>query len=494
MGFRNRFLFQRSAELETKSKEAPVPQSKQQSIIVADSDPSELDHLENLLGQLGYGVLKSSDGETALRLARQKHPSLVMASLNLEKLDGYKLFQRLRDEKGAEEIPFMFICPPGKNPDRLIGHETHAHDYIQRPVSLEELQRRINSLLKPARKPPAEILSVPPPKRSKPTLAESITEVDVKTETPELPIEEDDLAQDLPEWRVKIYREAELYVLASLRRAVAGEPPDIDKGLRIGGRMIDSIASGPELLLAATGRDATFRITAHCVNVAVLALKIAATLGCDRPKLERIGLAALSHDLGSVRVPRELFYRTGSLNPDEIQRMKMRPVYSGEALAEIGTEYGWLKEIVEQVYERESGQGFPKGLRGSEIHEEAKIIGIADVFEAATHYRPYRKWITGYDALFQLTTEGATAFSDRIVKSLIRSFSVYPYNEYVILSSGAIGRVVDVNAENVFSPRVEILYDENGHRPGQPTVLDLSRNSPIYISKAITPEQLPTAL
>ncbi|MFQ5930713.1 MAG: HD-GYP domain-containing protein, partial [Acidobacteriota bacterium] len=146
---------------------------------------------------------------------------------------------------------------------------------------------------------------------------------------------------------------------------------------------------------------------------------------------------------------------------------------------------------VGQVYERENGSGFPAGLKGGEILEEAKILGIADVFEACIHDRPYRKAVTGYQLLEELTRGGTRTFSDHIVKALVRSFSLYPYNEYVILNTNEVGQVVEVNPENLLRPVVKILYDSQGKPLREPREIDLAQNPSHSITKAITYKRLP---
>ena len=82
-----------------------------------------------------------------MNLVRKHSPLMVLSSLDLPRLDGYKLCQTLRELKETEGIPFMFILPAGEFPDRLIGHESYAHDYIQKPISIPEFGTRVKALL-----------------------------------------------------------------------------------------------------------------------------------------------------------------------------------------------------------------------------------------------------------------------------------------------------------------------------------------------------------
>ena len=119
--------------------------------LVAEGDPNELEHTASILRSLNFKVIEAHDGQTALRLARRHSPLMVLSSLNLPGLDGYKLSQRLRESKDTEGIPFMFIVEPGQLPDRIVGHQTYAHDYIQKPISIPDFKSRVNMLVNLAR-------------------------------------------------------------------------------------------------------------------------------------------------------------------------------------------------------------------------------------------------------------------------------------------------------------------------------------------------------
>ncbi len=130
-------------------------------------------------------------------------------------------------------------------------------------------------------------------------------------------------------------------------------------------------------------------------------------------------------------------------------------------------------------------------MEGKEIREEAKILGIVDVLEACIHDRPYRNALTGYQLLEELTNDDTKSFSDRIVKALLNSFSLYPYNEYVLLNTKELARVVEINPANSFRPLVQILYDSNGVALEEPRETDLAQSSLLFITQAISYHELP---
>ena len=284
-----------------------------------------------------------------------------------------------------------------------------------------------------------------------------------------------------------LYKAATAYFLESIRRIQRNTAPKIEQGEELVKRIIDSIMDNSALLLLATDRRQEFAVSAHSVNVAILSLRLAQTLNYDKENQVRLGLAALLHEVGVVSLPRQLVHETGPVSPE----VRQRPAYGAKILQGFYPKYDWLFETVGQVYEREDGNGFPLGLKGEEIREEAKILGIVDVLEACIHDRPYRKALTGYQLLEELIREDTQGFSDPIVKALLKSFSLYPYNEYVLLNTKELARVVEINPENSFRPLVQILYDSNGVRLEEPRETDLALSSLLFISQAISYHELP---
>ena len=285
----------------------------------------------------------------------------------------------------------------------------------------------------------------------------------------------------------RLYKAATAYFLESIRRIQRKTAPNIERGEELVMRLIDSIMDNSALLLLATDRRQEFAVSAHSVNVAILSLRLAQTLNYNIENQVRLGLAALLHELGVVSLPKQLVHETGPVSPE----VRQRPAYGAKILQGFYPTYDWLFETVGQVYEREDGNGFPLGLEGEEIREEAKILGIVDVLEACIHDRPYRNALTGYQLLEELIRDDTKGFSDPIVKALLKSFSLYPYNEYVLLNTKELARVVEINPENSFRPLVQILYDSNGVRLEEPRETDLALSSLLFISKAISYHELP---
>jgi HD-GYP domain-containing protein (c-di-GMP phosphodiesterase class II) len=286
---------------------------------------------------------------------------------------------------------------------------------------------------------------------------------------------------------LKLYKTATQYVLDSINKVQEEKNLNVKRGEQLAESMVDSVVDSSALLMLATDRVQEFTVSTHSVNVAILSIRLAQTLSYSLADQVRVGLAGLLHEIGVAWLPERLLHKTGQVSSE----VRQRPVYGAKILGHLKPPFDWIAQTVGQVYERENGSGFPLGLSGEEIGEEAKILGIVDVFEACIHDRPYRNALTGYQLLEELTHDHTKSFSDRIVKALLNSFSLYPYNEYVLLNTKELARVVEVNPANSFRPLVQILYDSNGVPLEEPRETDLAQSSLLFISKAISYHELP---
>ena len=139
----------------------------------------------------------------------------------------------------------------------------------------------------------------------------------------------------------------------------------------------------------------------HCERVAAFAADIAGVLGLDEPQLTTVRIGAYLHDLGKVRVPREILNKPGRLTPAELETIRRHPVWGVELLAAV--ELPWdIAPIIRWHHERYDGTGYPDGLRGEEIPVNAQIIGIADAYDAITTTRSYRPAVPKWQALEEM--------------------------------------------------------------------------------------------
>jgi len=158
-------------------------------------------------------------------------------------------------------------------------------------------------------------------------------------------------------------------------------------------------------LVQITSHD--FKTYAHSVTVGLLGVSLSKVLfsRSNGHDLHELGAGFFLHDIGKVCVDTAIINKPGRLTDEEMRIMRKHPAYGGDVLRETGQLTGECAQIVLQHHERDDGTGYPLKLKGEEIHLYAKICSIADVFEALTAERPYKKKMGPFEALQLMKTE-----------------------------------------------------------------------------------------
>lgn len=229
---------------------------------------------------------------------------------------------------------------------------------------------------------------------------------------------------------------------------------------------------------------------AHSVNVCVLSIMTGITLVYERQHLMELGVGALLHDIGKTRVDAEILNKPDDLTRDEFEEVKRHTEYGFEILREYQEVTLLSAHIAYQHHERWDGQGYPRGLCGREIHEYARIVAVADVYDALLADRPYRPSYTVSQALTILERMSGIYLDPECVTALITNIAVYPIGSLVEISTGYIGIVVNTNKETPTRPVVKMLMDNNGRRLSRPHEIDLSQLSTIMIIKPLSNEDI----
>ncbi len=155
----------------------------------------------------------------------------------------------------------------------------------------------------------------------------------------------------------------------------------------------------------------------HADRVSRIAGAIAREVGLGESEIERIELAGLLHDIGKIGVEDRILMKPMRLDPDETELMRLHPIY-GASIVEPSTALRPLVPIILHHHENYDGSGYPDGLRGDEIPLGARIIIVADAYEAMTSDRIYRKAMGHERAMEQLQKYKGTQFDPRMVRAL----------------------------------------------------------------------------
>lgn len=154
----------------------------------------------------------------------------------------------------------------------------------------------------------------------------------------------------------------------------------------------------------------------HSIRVEQYTLKIASRMGLPNEMLLTLAVASLFHDIGKVNVPDEILNKAGRLTELEYEYIRHHPSDSVKMLSSKFEQD--LTNIVEQHHEKMDGSGYPKGLKGDEIMLEAKIVAVADAFDAMTSDRSYRSAMSYEEAMLELSKEAGNQFEPEVVETL----------------------------------------------------------------------------
>lgn len=228
----------------------------------------------------------------------------------------------------------------------------------------------------------------------------------------------------------------------------------------------------------------------HSVNVAILSIMTGISLGYHDFKLKELGLGAILHDIGKTKIDKYILNKPDDLTSEEYEEIKNHPAYGFAILRNYDDMPLLSAHIAYQHHERWDGQGYPRNLEGEEIHEYARIVAVADVYDALIADRPYRPAYTVNQALTVLKRMSNTYLDQEMVNALISNIAVYPIGSIVELNTGDIAIVVDVNRNAPTRPVLNVIYHKTTQKLCSPHEIDLSKLTTIIIKKSLTPEDL----
>jgi HD-GYP domain-containing protein (c-di-GMP phosphodiesterase class II) len=230
------------------------------------------------------------------------------------------------------------------------------------------------------------------------------------------------------------------------------------------------------------------------VNTAIISVFTANSLKIPSHKANLLAYAALLHDVGMMKIPDKVLKKEGELTQNELKIIQMHPIYSHKLITKTFKYPEEVGEIVVQHHERWDGKGYPKGLKGKEISLPARILSVADAFEAMVSQRPYRNSMIGYMAMKQLLNDNGRRFDSAILKAFIKVMGIYPIGSIVLLNDASIGRVLNTHIDAPLRPTIRLVVDSRGKKyTKEQVIIDLLKEKDLYIARAINPKELENA-
>lgn len=193
---------------------------------------------------------------------------------------------------------------------------------------------------------------------------------------------------------------------------------------------------------------------AHSINVAMICHTIAKWVGMTEAEATLAFTCGVLHDIGKLRIPDEIINKTDKLTKEEFDLLKSHAIEGYNMLKDLPIDKH-IKNATLMHHERSDGSGYPIGMKGDEIDKFARIVAIADVYEAATAPRVYRKGLSPFEVFGMFEKEGIQKYDTHYIMTFMEKLAdTYMLNR-VRLSNGMVGKIVFINKQAVSRPVVK---------------------------------------
>ncbi len=297
----------------------------------------------------------------------------------------------------------------------------------------------------------------------------------------------DKMGQERPERKYLVPLRQEIFRAETIKNEARQTVRDIMEEARFGRRittekvepvvekMIESILRNQDALIC-LGRikEADEYTYMHSMSVCVLMLSFGRYLGFNDRQLKEVGIGAMLHDVGKMKVPLKILNSRRPLSDREFSQIKRHVEYSNVLLEETGGIAESSVILASEHHERVDGTGYPNGLKGEQISFYGQAAAIADVYDAMTSKRCYQRRYEPTEVLKKLY-EWSGHYNPGLVQHFIRCIGIYPVGSLVRLESGLLAVVIQHSERDLLHPVVRVIYDIKRDRFVLTYDLDLSQ-------------------
>lgn len=338
-----------------------MEEMRQANILIVDDQEYNISLLERILRRAGFKqIFTTMDPYQILPMLIEVNPDIVLLDLHMPGMDGLEVLKVIREHIGEEQyLPVLMLTADITTEAKQQGLRAGVNDFLTKPYDRTEVILRINNLLKTR-----------------------------------------ELHQQLQQYN------------ANLEQKVQERTEELQRA------QIE--------ILQLLGRAAEYRddmTGQHTMRVGWLSQLIAKQLGFADAELDMIRMAATLHDIGKMGIPDDILLKPGRFTPEEFERMKGHTTIGASILE--GSSFAVLKlaqVIAASHHEKWDGTGYPQGLQGEAIPLEARIVALADFYDALTHERPYKKAWTPQETLDEIMRQRGSHFDPRVVDAFIHIF------------------------------------------------------------------------
>jgi HD-GYP domain-containing protein (c-di-GMP phosphodiesterase class II) len=222
-------------------------------------------------------------------------------------------------------------------------------------------------------------------------------------------------------------------------------------------------------------------LASHALDVGVLSMIIGHEMQYGPKDQEDLGIGAMLHDVGYLRLPRNLYRKGRELSTHEYSLMQQHPQLSIAAITQAmaGSISETTRRIIVEHHERLDGSGFPQGLRGDAVLGLSQLVGLVDTYDGMVSWRTEQAPMLPHDAIRQLFVLGEKGrFDKALVEVTIKALGVYPIGSLIRLNTGERAIVVGIHPEHRLKPTVKIVTGPQGEPYGEPLTVDLAIAEP----------------
>lgn len=208
------------------------------------------------------------------------------------------------------------------------------------------------------------------------------------------------------------------------------------------------------LIYLADIRQKSDYLYGHCVDVGVFAVAFGLAMGLSRDEIYILGIGGLLHDYGKTCIPSDILEKNGPLTPDEFEQVKKHAAFGYNILRAETKVDSRIALMALQHHERPDGRGYPWGTKGEEIHLLARIIAVADVYDALITDRVYRPRVPAHEAIRIINAGAGSQFDSQVVAAVNKITVPYYIGSAVKLDNGVAGAVLRINSADPGRPVV----------------------------------------
>jgi len=334
------------------------------SVMVVDDTPANLKLLEEMLGGQGYRAVMFPSGAMALKAAVKNPPDLILLDIMMPEMDGFETCRRLKEDTVTRDIPVIFLSALNDTDSKVKAFSMGGVDYVTKPFQFAEVKTRVETHVNLRR-----------------------SQIRLKQQNQHL--------EALVQEKVREISDSQLATIFAVSKLA--ESRDDETGYHIE------------------------RTRNFCRNLAEKLYEgscYAASLSADF--IENIYHASPLHDIGKVGITDNILLKPGRLTPEEFEIMKTHTVIGASTLQNVLSKYpnnAFLAvgiDIARSHHEKWDGSGYPDGLAGERIPLSARIMAIADVYDALRSKRPYKEPFS-HEKSYGIIVEGAGRHFDPVV-------------------------------------------------------------------------------